>query len=77
MELAQSQLIHLNSRIIMAGSATTRASQLQSEANTATASKKLRRTRLLDGQACLIIPSKECLFFFFNNFFLEILIPIL
>ena len=64
MELAQSPLIHLNSRIIMAGSATTKASQLQLEAITATAGKKAKPTRLLVGQAWLTIPGKEFLLVF-------------
>ena len=59
MEPAQNQLIQPNFRIIMSIWATTKASQQQSEAVTATATKKSRLTRLLDGQACQIIPGKE------------------
>ena len=63
-ERARQQLFLRNFRIGMAISATTKASQLQSEAVSAMATEKSRPTRLLDGQACQIIPGKEFFFSF-------------
>ena len=66
MDPARHQLFLHNTLINMVVSATTRASQLQSEARSdfKAATKKSRLTRLLDGQAYLIIRGKEFALFF-------------